>query len=132
MSGLPSTFTRGFGIASVSGRMRVPKPAASTMAVRGIVRDGAMSSFSDGLQRRHIRRVPGLQRCQGWMFQRALEIAPYARDVTQILRLAVAAIEPREDAEDLRRALRREGGIEPRELRRVECRVRRAPRAHVA
>jgi hypothetical protein len=28
--------TSGFGIVSVSGRMRVPSPAASTMAQRGV------------------------------------------------------------------------------------------------
>ena len=37
MSGLPATFTSGFGIVSVSGRMRVPSPAASTMAQRGVI-----------------------------------------------------------------------------------------------
>ena len=31
-SGLPATGTSGFGNASVRGRMRVPRPAASTMA----------------------------------------------------------------------------------------------------
>ena len=37
MSGLPATFTSGFGIVSVSGRMRVPSPAASTIAQRGML-----------------------------------------------------------------------------------------------
>jgi hypothetical protein len=36
MSGLPATRTNGFGIVSVSGRIRVPSPAASTMAQRGV------------------------------------------------------------------------------------------------
>ena len=33
---LPATGTSGFGILSVNGRMRVPRPAASTIAVLGI------------------------------------------------------------------------------------------------
>ena len=35
MRGLPATFTIGFGMVSVNGRMRVPSPAASTIAQRG-------------------------------------------------------------------------------------------------
>ena len=31
----PATFTRGFGIVAVIGSMRLPKPAARTMALRG-------------------------------------------------------------------------------------------------
>jgi hypothetical protein len=42
MSGLPATFTSGFGIVSVSGRIRVPSPAASTMAQRGVSFGGAL------------------------------------------------------------------------------------------
>ena len=33
MSGRPASSTSGFGTRKVSGRMRSPKPAASTMAV---------------------------------------------------------------------------------------------------
>jgi hypothetical protein len=35
MSARPATSTSGFGLLSVSGFMRVPKPAASTIAVLG-------------------------------------------------------------------------------------------------
>ena len=63
------------------------------------------------------------------MRQRALQIGPYPRDVTQILRLAVAPVEPREDAEDLGGALRRQRGVGLDEDRRLEIRVGLAPRA---
>ena len=33
INGLPCTSSRGLGVTSVSGRMRMPRPAASTMAV---------------------------------------------------------------------------------------------------
>ena len=48
MSGLPAIRTSGFGIVSVSGRMRVPRPAANTMAQRGVFFRGAHQTFSAG------------------------------------------------------------------------------------
>src|SRR6185312_16472858 len=126
MSGLPATLISGFGVVSVSGRMRVPSPAASTMAVRGV------DAMRSGPQRRHMRAVPALQRLQRRMRQRAAEIGPYARHVTQILRLAVALFQAREDAEDLRGALRRYRGVELREVSGVEGGIGGAARARVA
>ena len=50
--------------------------------------------------------VPLIQRLERGVRQRALQVAGYSGDVTQILRLAVAHVEACEDAEDLRCALR--------------------------
>ena len=44
ISALPPTGIRGFGIVSVTGRMRVPSPAAKTMAVRGIGATGCTTA----------------------------------------------------------------------------------------
>src|SRR5689334_17042787 len=98
--------------------MRSPRPAASTMAVRGTVGIESLSLAwrgRRGFRRRHVDAVPLLQHRQRRMGQRALQIAPYPRDVSKILRLAVAPVEPREDAQDLRGALRCERGVEPDE-----------------
>ena len=74
------------------------------------------------------RSYQSLQRRQRRMRQRALQIAPYPRDVSEILRLAVAPVEPREDAEDFRGALRGERGVGLDELGRVELRIGSAAR----
>src|SRR6478752_8805463 len=65
------------------------------------------------------------------MAERALQVAPYPRQVMQILRLAIPYVEPRKDAEDLAGALGRERHVEPDELRRIEARVGAAASAHV-
>src|SRR5262245_41957730 len=104
-SAWPATFTSGFGSVSVSGRMRVPKPAASTMARVGLIK------FLLLRRRRNVGVVPLLQIAHRRMNQRAAQVAPYARDVTEILRFAVAPVEPRENAEDFRGALRAERHI---------------------
>ena len=57
------------------------------------------------------------------MRQRALQVIPYARHVAQILRLAVAAVEAGEDAEDFCRALRRQRRIKLGEAGGVEFRI---------
>src|ERR1700732_2903279 len=87
---------------------------------------------SGGLQCRNVRGVPVVERRQRRMRQRTLQVAPYARHVTQILRLAVAKLEPREDAEDLAGALCRERDVELDELRAVEIRIGRAAPAQIA
>ena len=66
-----------------------------------------------------------VERRQRRMRQRALQIAPYARHVTQILRLAVAHVEAREDAEDLAGALRRERDVDLDEAARRRSSDRR-------
>src|SRR4051812_5637638 len=99
----------------VSGRMRSPRPAASTMAVRGIV-IGRFLGCRRSHGRRHVLRVPVAQLGQRRMGQRTLQVAPYPRDVSDVLRLAVAAVEPREDAENLGGALGSQRCIEPDEM----------------
>src|SRR5262249_8373677 len=54
------------------------------------------------------------------MAERTLEIVPYAGHVTQILRLAVAQVQPGEDAENLAGALGGERDVELDELAGVE------------
>src|SRR5437773_1382797 len=66
-----------------------------------------------GLRRRHVEAVPVLQHRQRRMRQRALQIAPYPGDVSEVLRPAVAPVEPCENAEDFRGALGGERGVEP-------------------
>src|SRR5439155_23777840 len=46
------------------------------------------------------------------MGERAVQIAVYPRQMTQILRLAVAAVEPRENPQDLGGALRSQRRVE--------------------
>src|SRR4051794_37007684 len=65
------------------------------------------------------------------MRQRALQIVPYAWDVSKILRLAIALLKSREDAEDLRRALRRQRRIGLNEVGRNEVWIEIAPRPRV-
>jgi hypothetical protein len=45
--------------------------------------------------------IPRFERPAHRLRERALQIAPYPRHVSQILRLAVASVEPRKDAKDL-------------------------------
>src|SRR6266702_825857 len=58
------------------------------------------------------------------MGERAVQIAVYPRQMTQILRLAVAAIEPREDAQDLGGALRSQRRVELQKFGGAETRMR--------
>src|SRR6267142_4331695 len=60
-----------------------------------------MPPGSDRLQRRHMLAIPLFEDRLGRVGERALQIAPYARHMSQILRLAVASIEPGENAQDL-------------------------------
>src|SRR5258706_1199628 len=66
------------------------------------------------------------------MGQRTREVGPDSRLVAQILRLAIAAVEPRKGTEQPRVALRRHDGIELGKLSRIEAIVRRAPRLDIA
>src|SRR5260370_28946050 len=141
ISALPPTCTRGFGASPLNARMRVPRPAASTIARSGAAprrrRVSRMNAPrwlppSGRAQCRNVLAVPVVERRQRWMRQRTLKVAPYARHVTQILRLAVAPVEPRKNAEDLARALRRQRHVEPDELRAVEIAIGCSPPAQIA
>src|SRR5690348_16254080 len=128
--------------------MRVPSPAASTMATRGaelpsigLLRAGLLCADvecadvecadwarddvkkppeSDRLQRRHMLAIPLFEDRLGRVGERALLIAPYARHMSQILRLAVARVEPGENPQDLAGALGRKGDIALDERSHVE------------
>src|SRR4051794_41944793 len=70
--------------------MRVPRPAASTMARLGEL---IVIFFFRSLRRRHVCVVPRLEVVERRMDQRTAQIAPDARQMTQVLRLAVAPVE---------------------------------------
>src|SRR3954447_9301581 len=99
--------------------MRSPRPAASTMAVRGMVIERWVDIASGipcfrhrgarlghrlatirllrlrwSLGNRDVLGVPIPQGLQRRMRQRPLQIGPYAGDVSEILRFAVALVEP--------------------------------------
>src|SRR2546428_6070038 len=66
------------------------------------------------------------------MGERAVQIAVYPRQMTQILRLAVAAVEPREDAQDLGGALRSQRRVEFQKFGGAETGVRGLAGADIA
>src|SRR6202451_2517741 len=109
----------------LNGRMRVPSPAANTNALFGIIApDPAAARFVPSyIPGGHIGGIPIGEHAEGRMRQRALQVIPYARHVAEILRLAVAAIEAGEDAEDFRRALRRQRRVELGAAGGVEFRI---------
>src|ERR1700674_587141 len=96
--------------------MRAPRPAANTMAALGICGDAMScarfkkSGFGARVlaaeRARQMGLIPELDRLQQGMRKTLAEIAFYARQVREVSRLAVALIEPRENAEDLGRPLR--------------------------
>src|SRR5664279_4459553 len=104
INGLPLTPSSGFGIASDSGRMRSPRPAARIIAFT------AGGFRSEGVA---DARLPLLQlveqlkeRTEGAVAVAAgAQIGHHAGHVIQIGALAIAICEPREDAEDLELAL---------------------------
>src|SRR6202048_4716277 len=112
MSACPPTCTNGLGIRPLKGLIRVPSPAASTMAHGGpaILFANSLISVplpsSNGVQGRHVGNIPYAQGLECGMTERALQIAPHPRHVAEILRLTVAHVETGEDAEDFAGALR--------------------------
>src|SRR5215207_6959192 len=120
ISARPPTRTSGFGKVSVIGRMRWPRPAASTMAVRSEDGSGLMgANGSQGLrpsrrgrpQPGQVGFVPAAKFRQGGVTQVPGECGFDTRQVLQVLGLAVALVEADEDADDLRRALRPEDRV---------------------
>src|SRR5437764_1114970 len=114
--------------------MRVPRPAASTMARFGLW--FAVSLIGLGRSNRgqggHMGNIPRVERLQCRMAQRALQISPHPRQVTQVLRLAVAHVEPRKYAEDFARALGGKRHVYLDELRGIKLGVHMPSSAHVA
>ena len=72
-----------------------------------------------------MRPVERAQLGQRRVPRRALQIVTYARQMLQILRLAVAPVEPHENADDLGIALRRHDRIGLVETGAVESRASR-------
>src|SRR6516162_5238779 len=100
ISGRPSISTSGLGIVSVRGRSRVPSPAVGSCLAFEI---GPPAGFA-----RQVAIEPARDRGQGRMPEVGFEQSPDARDVGEVLALAVAFPQPREDPEDLAIALGRE------------------------
>src|SRR5690349_5807095 len=139
MSVLPRISTSGLGSVSVIGRIRVPSPAANTMAVLGTGLIGASAVLTSGIgfggkgtQRpRQVILIPERERLKQRMGEVALEVALDPRQVAQVIRLAVALVESGEETENLCRALRAQRRIGGGETLGIERRVGCGPAAHV-
>src|SRR6516162_10829560 len=66
------------------------------------------------------------------MRERALQVGPYARHVSQVLRFAVARVEAGENTQDLAGALRRKRDVALDESGGVESGIALSPCPHVA
>ena len=129
----------GFGIVAVSGIMRRPRPAASTMAEVGAfieVSDKGGSRFMarEGIgrvglrnQARQIILIPSFELRERRMGEIAHQVGFDARQVLEIVRFAVASVEARENPQDFCGALRPHDRIGARECRHVELRIGGAP-----
>src|SRR5271154_4033312 len=119
MSVRPRTVISGFGNVSVIGRIRMPSPAANTMAVLGTggLIGPRRSASRVGFDRRWTQRprqvvaIPDRERLKQWMGEIARQVALDPRQVMQVLWLAVALVEPGEQAKDLGGALGAHRGI---------------------
>ena len=113
ISGLPATSISGLGVHSVSGRIRVPRPAAMTIAVSGTSAGTSARSRRRLVDRGHVKlrrpRSPAkflgdvsieplADRLQPGRGEVALEQAPHARLELAVAGLAVALPQPREHA----------------------------------
>src|SRR3974377_1023930 len=105
MRALPATLTNGLGIFPLNGCTRVPRPAARTLARFGLCFSRSLIALgcSNGVQGRHMGNIPRIERLQRRMAQRALQIGPNPRQVTQVLWLAVAHVQPRNNSENFAR-----------------------------
>src|SRR5579883_1249243 len=118
--------------------MRVPSPAASTIAALSIVpwADPAMITArfaaSYPILRRDIDLVPAFQWLKRWVGQGAPQVAPHARHVTKVLGLAIAPIESGKNAEDFGGALRRKRRVQPSKSGSIEIPVILEPRTDIA
>ena len=121
ISGLPATSTSGLGRVAVSGRIRLPSPAAITIAVSGTAPPGSGRIASVRLRVMPPATIGSPRISAGILASNhaatgasagcaeiALEIAPHARAQRRIARLAVALPQPGEDADDLGVPLRAE------------------------
>src|SRR5947209_4868469 len=121
------------------GRMRLPKPAANTIAVFG--KAAVMNADQSGESRasarpgpqrpRQMVLVPEQKRVQQRMSEVLCQVALDPRQMVEVLRLAVPLLETGENAEDLGCALRRHRSVGGSEAFRVEVRVDRGAAADV-
>src|SRR5579883_162539 len=127
MSALPPILMRGLGICSVSGRMRVPSPAAKTIALSGIkdVMNAAGTTRSRVLGQgpRQVGLIPAFERRQQGMSEVLGQIFLDAWQMRQILRLVIALIQSGENAENFCRPLGAEHGIRAGKCGHVETRI---------
>src|SRR5215470_6872199 len=100
-------------VAKWTGRTRRAAPPVRVRPVR-------LTSGKSGSRRRHVGRIPLPEIGERRVRQRAVEVGPDPGLVTQILRLAVAPVQPRKGAEQPRVALRRHQGIQRREISGIE------------
>src|ERR1700684_1289816 len=108
--------------------MRVPNPAANTMAVFGTERliGSRRSGLRVGIDRRWAKRprqvvlIPDRKRPKQWMGEVAREVTLDPRQVAQILRLMIAFVEAGEQAKNLGGALGSRRGIGGSEALGVE------------
>src|ERR1700677_3303664 len=139
MSVRPWTSTSGLGSVSVIGRMRVPNPAANTMAVFGTGRliGSRRSGLRVGIDRRWAKRprqvvlIPDRKRPKQWMGEVAREVTLDPRQGAQILRLMITFVEAGEQAKNLGGALGSSRGIGGSEALGVEGWIGGRPAAHI-
>src|ERR1700744_559427 len=82
ISALPRTWTSGFGRSLVSGRIRVPGPAARIIDRGGPVTSNSFTRSAHGAGDRLV--IPRFQRAKGRMLEVAVQIAPNAREIGEI------------------------------------------------
>jgi hypothetical protein len=116
ISGLPATRTSGLGSVSVSGRMRVPSPAAMTIAeseTSGFMdlAAAAIAQVSAECWRRTTRRTGASAGCA-----RSRSIAAHTRGIIAGSAACRRAATAGEDADDLGVPLRAEPGVVGLEL----------------
>src|SRR5215831_3549987 len=116
-SGLPCTGTSGLGRPLSAGAMRVPSPAHRTIAVFSepaipqIPRPSSLRQLVVAQLRREMAIVPCCQCCEGGRPQVPLEISPGARDVLQVVWLAVALEQTQPQPQEAGVSLSAEVGI---------------------
>src|SRR5574337_804655 len=98
MSGLPPASRSGLGVESVSGRMRSPRPAASSIALKGVANPRFRLAFDLVQQLEHRPQL-------AVALAGPAQIPHHQGHVLEVAVLAVAMAEAGEDAEHLDVAL---------------------------
>src|SRR5690349_23543339 len=126
ISGLPLSTSNGFGNLPLSGAIRVPRPALKTIAVSSTRRSLAaiilvlVERLPPAQAGREVGSIPRRQGRQRRLSEVAIEISPRARNVLEIVGLAVALQQPHPQPEQARVALRPKQGISLGKLRPIE------------